>query len=89
MPLPTTLAGTTVKLTDSAGIERNAPLLFVSPTQINYQIPPGLLTGAVSVLITTGNGTLFTGVIIIANVAPGLFAAGLKPDAAEPGAAAA
>lgn len=84
-PLPTTLAGTVVKLTDSAKVERSAPLLFVSPTQINYQIPPGTMTGAASVLVTTGNGTLFTGAINIANVAPGLFSA----DASGQGVAAA
>ena len=39
LPLPTQLAGTTVKIKDSAGIERLAPLFFVSPTQVNYQIP--------------------------------------------------
>ncbi|MGH9844830.1 MAG: hypothetical protein ACREEM_39440, partial [Blastocatellia bacterium] len=31
-PLPTTLAGTSVKVRDSAGSERLAPLFFVSPT---------------------------------------------------------
>lgn len=85
LPLPTTLSGTTVKITDSAGTERNAPLYFVSPTQLNYQIPPGTMTGAASVLITTGNGTLFTGAANISNVAPGLFAA----DASGQGVAAA
>src|SRR5262245_39385422 len=34
-PLPTSLAGTTVKVKDSAGVERLAPLFFVSPGQIN------------------------------------------------------
>lgn len=84
-PLPTTLAGTTIKITDSAGVERNAPLLFVSPTQINYQIPSGTMTGAAGLLVTTGNGTLFTGAVNIASVAPGLFSA----DASGQGLAAA
>src|SRR5207244_5258607 len=34
-PLPTSLAGTTVKFRDSAGVERLAPLFFVSSGQIN------------------------------------------------------
>ncbi len=37
-PLPTTLDGTTVTMTDSAQAARVAPLFFVSPTQINYEI---------------------------------------------------
>ncbi|MEK7830404.1 MAG: hypothetical protein AAB401_04915, partial [Acidobacteriota bacterium] len=35
LPLPTTLAGTTVKVRDSANVERQAPLFFVAPTQVN------------------------------------------------------
>jgi len=41
VPLPTTLAGTTVRVRDSAGVERLGPLFFVSAGQINYQLPPG------------------------------------------------
>src|SRR5262245_55749066 len=33
LPLPTSLAGTTVEVKDIGGIERLAPLFFVSPTQ--------------------------------------------------------
>ena len=36
LPLPTQLAGVSVKVRDSAGAERLAPLFFVSPGQINY-----------------------------------------------------
>src|SRR5262249_17822038 len=45
LPLPTELAGTTVKVKDSAGAERLAPLFSVSPTQVNYQIPVGTAAG--------------------------------------------
>src|SRR5262245_28997659 len=44
-PLPTLLAGTSVKVKDNAGMERLAPLFFVSPNQINCQIPPGSVSG--------------------------------------------
>src|SRR5262249_51145585 len=40
LPLPTTLAGTKVKVKDSAGAERDASLFFVAPTQVNYLLPP-------------------------------------------------
>ena len=39
--LPTTLAGITIKVRDSLGTERQAPLLYASPTQANFQIPAG------------------------------------------------
>ena len=37
----TTLAGVTVRIRDSAGVERLAPLYAVSPTQVNYVMPAG------------------------------------------------
>jgi uncharacterized protein (TIGR03437 family) len=74
-PLPTTLAGTTVKITDSSGTERPAPLFFVAPSQINYQIPQGTVTGSASITVISGDGTVSTGALNIAPVAPGLFTA--------------
>lgn len=73
VPLPTQLAGTTVKVKDSAGGERLAPLFFVSPNQINCQIPPGTLTGSATITVTSGNGAVSVGSVQIANAAPGLF----------------
>jgi uncharacterized protein (TIGR03437 family) len=75
LPLPTSLAGTTVKVKDSAGIERLAPLFFVSPTQVNYQIPAMTAAGAATVTITSGDGTVSTGTALVKAVAPSLFAA--------------
>lgn len=74
-PLPTQLAGTMVKITDSTGVERLAPLYFVSPTQVNYQIPAGAVPGDATVTITSGDGAISMGTIRIATVAPGLFTA--------------
>jgi uncharacterized protein (TIGR03437 family) len=75
IPLPTQLAGTTVQVRDSAGTERLAPLFFVSAGQVNYQIPSGTTTGAATVTITSGNGSIAIGTAQIATVAPGLFSA--------------
>ena len=75
LPLPTTLAGTTVKVRDSAGMTRDAPLFFVSPTQVNYLMPVGTAVGAATVTITSGDGAVSIGVAQIATVAPGLFSA--------------
>ena len=74
-PLPTTLAGATVKVRDSAGAERLAPLFFVSPSQINYQMSAGTANGAATITITSGDGSVSTGVSQITSVAPGLFTA--------------
>jgi uncharacterized protein (TIGR03437 family) len=74
-PLPTTLAGTTVKVKDSAGQERLAPLFFVSPRQVNYLIPPGTLTGTATVTVNNPDGRISTGTIQIHPVAPGIFTA--------------
>jgi uncharacterized protein (TIGR03437 family) len=74
-PLPTTLAGTRVLVRDGNGVERLAPLFFVSPTQINYLLPPGTATGTATITVTSGNGTLSVGTVRIALVAPGLFTA--------------
>jgi uncharacterized protein (TIGR03437 family) len=74
-PLPTTLAGTTIKVRDSANTERNAPLFFVSPTQVNFLIPSGTAAGAASLTLTSGDGSTAAGTVQIANVAPSLFSA--------------
>jgi uncharacterized protein (TIGR03437 family) len=72
-PLPLTLAETTVRVRDNAGVERPAPLLFVSPTQINYQVPAGTGIGPALVTITRGDGEIAQSTISIATTTPGLF----------------
>ncbi len=75
LPLPISLTGTTVTIKDSAGIERAAPLFFVSPNQINYQVPQATASGTATVTITSGDGSVSTGSAQLAAVAPGLFTA--------------
>ncbi|MFN0123779.1 MAG: N-acetylmuramoyl-L-alanine amidase [Blastocatellia bacterium] len=74
-PLPTTLGGVMVKVRDSQNAERDAPLFFVSPTQINYLVPPESATGAASVTVTSNGAVTARGTIQIAAVAPALFSA--------------
>jgi uncharacterized protein (TIGR03437 family) len=69
----TALAGTTVNVTDSAGVPRPALLFSVSATQVVYQIPPGTMPGTATVTITAGDGVVTTAQIQIAAVAPGLY----------------
>jgi uncharacterized protein (TIGR03437 family) len=74
-PLPLTLAGTSVSVTDSLGATRSAPLFYVSSKQINYEIPDGTATGTAMVSITTASGTSAIQQPIV-GVAPGIFNAG-------------
>ncbi|MCI0388177.1 MAG: Ig-like domain-containing protein [Acidobacteria bacterium] len=69
-PLPTNLAGTTVRVNGAL-----APLFFVSPGQVNYLTPPGIPPGVASVVVTSGDGVVSTGSVQIAPVAPALFTA--------------
>ncbi len=73
VPLPTTLAGRSVVIRPAGGVEKNAELLFASPTQINYIIPPGLPSGQAFVEVRESDRTVREGVIEIQRVAPSLF----------------
>ncbi|MBL8187758.1 MAG: hypothetical protein JNK38_07105 [Acidobacteria bacterium] len=76
LPLPTMLAGRRLLITDSAGQEKTAKLLFVSPTQINFIMPSGLANGvATSRLIDENGNQIKFGFVEIARVAPGIFTA--------------
>jgi uncharacterized protein (TIGR03437 family) len=75
LPLPLDLAGTRVTVRDSAGIERLASLLFVSPTQVNYLMPAETAAGLATVTIASGDGNVFSEAVEIAPAAPGLFVA--------------
>ncbi len=73
-PLPTWLGGTSVKVIDSAGIERAAPLHFVAPGQINFLVPAGTKPGSATIKVTTLGGSASMPLQVEA-VAPGLFSA--------------
>ena len=74
-PLPFALGGTSVVVRDSAGIEKIAPLFFVSPGQINFLMPTGLSLGPATVIAVNAEGHVASGSVTISSVAPGLFAA--------------
>ncbi|MEO6725711.1 MAG: FG-GAP-like repeat-containing protein, partial [Blastocatellia bacterium] len=85
LPLPTQLTGTSVKVKDSAGVERLAPLFFVSPNQVNYLMPAGTAIGTATVAITGANGNTVSSATQIAAVAPGLFTANATGQGAPAG----
>jgi uncharacterized protein (TIGR03437 family) len=67
-PLAQTIAGTTVTINDSI-----LPLLFVSPQQINAQIPYGLPDGTYTLEVQNVGQTEISGPLTVARNAPGLF----------------
>ena len=75
MPLPISLAGTTVRVKDSQGVERMAQMLFASPVQVNYLIPKGTAVGMAEVTITNSNGISSYGQIQIVSSSPDIFSA--------------
>ncbi len=84
LPLPTTLAGTqvTVLRFGTAGPQL-APLFFVSPTQINFMVPPTApgdlpvrpLGSRVHLSVKVDGQLVADGYITLAPVVPGLFSA--------------
>ena len=75
LPLPTTLAGASLKIKDSAGAEHLSPLFFVSPGQINHLIPAETSPGAALLTVMNGATSVATGTALITSVSPGLFSA--------------
>ncbi|MEO6726810.1 MAG: PQQ-dependent sugar dehydrogenase [Blastocatellia bacterium] len=72
-PLPANIGGTQVTVRDSTGVDRIAPLFFVSPNQVNYQIPPNTASGNATVTITNWSGVVSRGTAQVSPVAAGLF----------------
>jgi uncharacterized protein (TIGR03437 family) len=68
LPLGTTLGGISVTVTDASGVARLAPLLYVSPGQINFLVPDGTAAGAAQISV---NGASTTEAI--SSIAPTLF----------------
>jgi uncharacterized protein (TIGR03437 family) len=71
IPLPISLADTYVTIN---GVE--APLLYVSPQQINAQVPPQTATGTATVTVTSSGASTPAGSFQVAAVAPEIFIAG-------------
>jgi uncharacterized protein (TIGR03437 family) len=78
---PTSLSGTRVVVTDSAGVERHARLLYVSPRQVNYIMPSEAAHGNATVTITSADGMRSTTTLHIRNAAPHVYAVGPSPAA--------
>ena len=76
---PTSLGGVGVKVNGVA-----APVYYVSPGQINFQVPWGTpVTGTVSVAVTLNGGSSNAINVAVATAAPGLFVLGSGQAAVE------
>src|SRR5262249_36264054 len=75
LPLPTELGGTTVEVTDAAGVSRLAQLLYVSPKQVNFLIPTNSVFGLAIVKVTNGQGSTISSIILITHTSVGIYSA--------------
>ncbi len=75
LPLPVTLRGIDVAVTDASGASRAAPLFFVSSAQVNYLVPTGTGPGEAGVEVRLASQVISRGTIQVAAVAPGIFSA--------------
>ncbi|MFN9742742.1 MAG: hypothetical protein ACK562_11635, partial [Acidobacteriota bacterium] len=74
------LNGTMVRVRDGFCVEWIAPLLFVSPTEVSFIVPPESAPGTGTVSIFNADGGLAVTPVTITRVAPALFAANGKGD---------
>lgn len=70
--LPDLLGGIQLRV-DAPRSPYFAELLYVSPTQINFRLRPGLADGLVSLTASTPRGNLHAGMIRLDDTAPALF----------------
>jgi uncharacterized protein (TIGR03437 family) len=74
LPLPTSLGGVTVNVTDSA--IHPAGLILVSPGQLNFVMPAGIAGSTATVTVVSPSASVAPLRIPIAPVAPGIYSAG-------------
>jgi predicted dienelactone hydrolase len=55
---PLTLGSVQVSLTDSLNVTHQAPLYFVSPTQVNYLVPGSTAVGAATIAVSDSSGAV-------------------------------
>jgi len=67
-PLPTSLGGVSVSVNG-----QSAPLLYVTPTQVNFQVPWETALGTASVTVNVNGGASNSITVSVLGAAPGLF----------------
>lgn len=75
--LPTTLGGVRAFVTNAAtGVQNQVSLFFVSPRQVNFQVPVDLPEGLHSMTVSTPDGRTVFGDVLINRNSPGIFTLG-------------
>jgi hypothetical protein len=62
-----------VRVRDSNGVSRVAPLLATHPDRLEYKIPTGTANRTATVIATTVDGSVFTGRLNLQTVIPRIF----------------
>jgi uncharacterized protein (TIGR03437 family) len=75
---PLFLDGTSVRVTDSAGVSRLAGLRYISPFLVNAVVPENTALGTATFEIASGLGTGLVGTVIVQDISPGLYTAWLN-----------
>jgi uncharacterized protein (TIGR03437 family) len=81
-PLPETLAGASVFISQSE-VSTEAPLVYASPTQINFQVPSRLVAGTAAVYVTVGGGQSLIFNFTVVTASPGFFQSTTNQAAAQ------
>lgn len=84
LPLPVVLGGVGVTVVDSEARAVEAPLFFVSPTQINVLVPD-VKPGLIRFVVHAGAEKLLTGSATVGAVSPALFSANATGKGAAAG----
>jgi uncharacterized protein (TIGR03437 family) len=71
--LPTVFDGTSVSIIDSAGNTTIAPLFYVSPDQVDFEVPATVATGLAKVVVDSNGVNQTAANVQISTVAPALF----------------
>jgi uncharacterized protein (TIGR03437 family) len=72
---PTSLGGVQLTVQDKTAKARPAPLAYVSPAQINFEVPAGTATGNATLMLQKGSSMQTLGTVLITAAAPALFSA--------------
>jgi uncharacterized protein (TIGR03437 family) len=86
LPLPKTLGGVSLRIGGTLAFDAtnnrwnyspdgaaDAPLLYVGPTQVNFQVPPGLTGSWFPAQLTRPDGSTLLSTVTISPAAPGIF----------------
>jgi uncharacterized protein (TIGR03437 family) len=73
--LGTGIAGGDLAVTDSTGVKATADVLFASPAQVTFVVPPSAAVGQATIAISNGGTVSAVAGVNLQPVAPGLFSA--------------